>query len=214
MRIKRQSETFAYRFADSPFNPNDDRKKKPFDLSGTGLPNLSEKADLDALPEGWSAKPFNDAAEAEANRAGPKMPKIDVIPGASSGGSAGGNTARPGGGGGGSVGAEGIMDVSRPLYNLIKEKYPDVTIGGYRDDGPGMPTEHQRGSIDIMHPYNHGIDPNWVIEEGFKAGAPWAIWDNQMYYPDGRTEPYNVLPGMPDDATQRHEDHVHIGPLM
>jgi hypothetical protein len=155
-------------------------------------------------------------AEAEANRSGPKVEKRVIVPGAggsSGGGGGGSNTARPSGSGSSAVGAGGIMDVSRPLHDLIKQKYPDVEIGGYRPGGDGF-DEHNRGSLDIMHPYNHGIDPNWVIQEGFKAGAPWAIWEQQMYYPDGRIEGMEDRSHMGPAVTQNHFDHVHTGPLM
>ena len=150
----------------------------------------------------------------DANPTAPDYTDYSVYSGVGGGTGGGGSWGGSPSGGTGSVGAGGIMDISRPLHDLIKQKYPDVEIGGYRDDGPGRPSEHQRGSLDIMHPYNHGIDPNWAIQQGFNSGAPWAIWDNQMYYPDGRTEAYTINPGMPNDATQRHEDHIHIGPLM
>jgi hypothetical protein len=210
-RIRRQRETFCYRIAADAVGIGDNKKKKPLDPSSP----FDTKQDLNAQREGWNPDKFNNVPEPT----GPRMDKMVVTqgmgrPGQSGSGGGGSNTARPGGGGGGSVGAGGIMDVSRPLVDLIKQKYPNVEIGGYRNDGPGRPDEHARGSIDIMHPYNHGIDPNWAIQEGFKAGAPWSIWDNQMYYPDGSTKPYSINPGMPNNATQRHEDHIHIGPLI
>ena len=226
MRIKRQRETFAYRLADmsTPFIIGDGGNGRGSG-GGSGGRGRNEKASPvvpDAnTPRGnlsgpWTSNPnkWNQMAEAEQNRSGPKMPKRVITPGApsgSSGGSAGGNTARPSGGGSGAVGDNGIMDISRPLYNLIKEKYPDVEIGGYREDWAG---EHAKGALDIMHPYNHGIDPNWVIQEGFKAGAPWAIWEQQMHYPDGRRVMMEDRSHMGPAATQNHFDHVHIGPLM
>jgi hypothetical protein len=228
MRIKTQRETFAYRLADmsTPFiigdNPGGRGDSGGGGRGGGNKAEPSPAAPDASTPRGtlsgpWTSNPdkWNDMAEAENNRSGPKVPKRVIVPGAggssSGGGGGGSNTARPSGGGSSAVGAGGIMDVSRPLHDLIKSKYPDVEIGGYREDWAG---EHARGSLDIMHPYNHGIDPNWVIEEGFKAGAPWAIWDNQMYYPGGRTAPYTLSPNQENNATQRHEDHVHIGPLM
>lgn len=198
-RIIRQRDTFAYHLAAPELG----------EVLRAAPPKAQNNINIDALPSGHSTKPY-DVPE----RTGPRTQKIKIEPQFYSGPSAGTNgggasTGRPSGSGGsGSVGSNGIMDVSRPLVDLIKSKYPNVEIGGYREDWAG---EHARGSIDIMHPYDHGIDPNWAIQEGFKAGAPWSIWDNQMYYPDGSTKPYNAPA---DNPTQRHEDHIHIGPLM
>jgi hypothetical protein len=196
-RIRRQRETFCYRIAADAVGTGDNKKKKTSDPFSP----FDTKQDLNAQREGWNPDKYNNVPEPT----GPRMDKMVVTQGMGLPGQSGGsNTARPGGG---SVGAGGIMDVSRPLVDLIKQKYPNVEIGGYREDWAG---EHAKGAIDIMHPYNHGIDPNWAIQEGFKAGAPWSIWDNQMHYPDGSTKPYNAPA---DNPTQRHEDHIHIGPL-
>ena len=203
-RIIRQRDTFAYHLAAPEMGE-----------AIRTAPAAKAQNNINALPSGHSTKPY-DVPERE----GPRTQKIKIEPAFNSGPSAGTNgggasTGRPSGSGGsGSVGSNGIMDISKPLADLIRARAPGVTIGGYRDDGPGRPDEHQRGSIDIMHPYDHGLDPDWVIQEGFKAGAPWSIWENKMYYPDGSTKPYTINPGMPNNATQRHEDHIHIGPLM
>lgn len=122
--------------------------------------------------------------------------------GTGGGGSWGGGSS---GGGGGSVGAGGIMDVSRPLYEQLRSINPDATIGGYREDSFG---EHSRGSLDFMT--TNPSEAQRAIQMGFGAGAPWAIWQQQMYYPDGRVEPMEDR----GNPTQNHMDHVHTGPLL
>ena len=37
-------------------------------------------------------------------------------------------------------------------------------------------------------------------------GVMYTIWQNKMWYPDGRSKPYGANP---NDATQAHKDHVH-----
>ncbi len=124
--------------------------------------------------------------------------------GSSSGGSSSGGGSSSSGGDPGGVGANGIMDVSRPLYDALMQKFPGTDIGGYRVDGY---QEHDHGALDVMT-----TDADVAAQArqmGFDAGAPHAIWQQQMWYPDGRVE------SMPDrgSPTQNHMDHVHIGPL-
>lgn len=204
-RIQRQSETFAYRMAGG--------LSSLFDLSpaAQGIGGGGKAKAIDALPQGDSAAPYEAMAQAEANRSGYQAPKMKVTPGAPSGGRGGGGSSAGsnGGSGSGNVGAGGIMDVSRPLYERIKKEHPDADIGGYRPGGDGF-DEHNHGALDVMHPLEHGMDPNQIMQEGFEAGAPWAIWQQTMHYPDPSR---NYL--MPDrgDPTQNHYDHVHLGPL-
>lgn len=127
--------------------------------------------------------------------------------GSNTSGGGGGGGSWGGGSGGGSVGDDGIMDISRPLYDDLKALSPDATIGGYRPGGDGY-DEHNNGALDFMTT-DHDLAQQ-VIQKGFDHGAPWAIWQQQMHYPDGRVE------GMPDrgSPTQNHMDHVHTGPLQ
>ncbi len=128
-----------------------------------------------------------------------------VNPDGSGGGSSSSSSSSGGGGGDpGGVGAGGIMDVSRPLYEQLKSLDPNADIGGYREDSYG---EHSRGALDYMT-----TDPEvaaQVRQMGFDAGAPHVIWQQQLWYPDGSVEPMEDR----GDPTQNHMDHVHIGPL-
>ena len=202
-RIRRQRETFCYRIAADAVGTGDNKKKKTPDPSSP----FDTKQDLNAQREGWNPDKYNNVPEPT----GPRMDKMVVTQGMGLPGQSGGsNTARPGGGGGGSVGAGGIMDVSRGLHDTIKQMAPDVEIGGYRPGGDGF-DEHNRGALDIMHPYNHGIDPQVAIQESFNAGAPWAIWQQTMHYPDSSK---NYKMEDRGDPTQNHYDHIHTGPLQ
>jgi hypothetical protein len=144
-----------------------------------------------------------------------------------SGGSSGGGTTSGGGagvgnaiGGGelgdpaaaasssGGVGDDGIMDISRGLHDALEGLDPaDNEIGGYRPGGDGF-DEHNNGALDYMT-----TDPavaEQVKSTAFENGAPYVIWQQQMHYPDGRTEPMEDR----GDPTQNHMDHVHTGPLQ
>ena len=96
MHIQRQCETFAYRFA-ADADPYDN--KKLFDP----FQDVSKQENINGHPQGDSTAPYEAAAEAEANRAGPKEQKFVPHPegsvgsggggGASSGGNAGFSTS-------------------------------------------------------------------------------------------------------------------------
>ena len=142
------------------------------------------------------------AAEMKKNRPPPYQGLGDSAGGGSGSASGGG----VGGSAGGGVGANGIMDISQPLYDELKALAPDATIGGYRVDDYH---EHDSGALDFMT--TDADLAQQAIQKGFDAGAPHAIWQQQMWYPDGRTEPMETRAG--GDPTQNHYDHVHIGPL-
>lgn len=176
------------------------------DPDNTQMGPKGERPTAEDYAEPWDA---NQTAPDYTDYSG--LSGVGTGGGTGGGGSWGGSSSSGGGStGGGSVGAGGIMDVSQSLHDLYKSKYPDVEIGGYRPGGDGF-DEHNRGSLDIMHPERHGIDPNWAMQEAFNAGAPWAIYNQTMHYPDSSR---NYL--MPDrgDPTQNHFDHIHTGPLM
>ena len=118
------------------------------------------------------------------------------------GGSAGGGA----GGGGGSADGDGILPGSRALYDQLLKDHPGANIGGYRPPGDGY-DEHANGALDFMT--TDDAQAAKVREKAFAAGAPYVIWKQQQWNPDGSVS------GMEDrgDPTQNHFDHVHIAPI-
>lgn len=204
-RIHTQRETFALRLAaDSVDVPG--KKKK--DEYGLDIPDVDKERNLHATPEGFSAKGFNDAAEAAESGAGAigQMQKSAPIPGVS-GGSAGSNSSGggySGGGGGGTPDASGILPNARPLFDTLMQKHPGADIGGYRVDNYH---EHDSGALDFMT-----SDPNQassVMQDAFAAGAPYVLWQQQQWNADGSRSPMENR----GNPTQNHFDHVHIAPI-
>lgn len=109
---------------------------------------------------------------------------------------------------GGGTGADGIMDVSRPLYDDLKSMFPDSTIGGYRPGGDGY-DEHNHGALDFMT--TDDAQARQVMQKGFDYGAPYVLWQQRQWNPDGTSSAMETRAG--GDKTQNHFDHVHIGPL-
>jgi hypothetical protein len=199
-RILSQRETFAYRLAaDAIENP----QKKKEDYFGLDIPDVDKEKNLNALPGGGaSADYFNQkAAEEESGPAGTsgRMDKMTVTPGDPSGGSAGGNSS----GGGGGVGANNIMDISRPLYDELMQHNPGANIGGYRVDNFH---EHDSGAMDFMT--EDPAQAARVRQDAFAAGAPYVLWQQQQWNADGSRSP------MPDRGSpnDNHFNHVHIAP--
>lgn len=75
------------------------------------------------------------------------------------------------------------------------------TIGGWRED-KDYPNEHPAGkALDLMvgsSAEGYGLLPNALT----RPGVQYVIWDNKMWYPDGRTEKYN--------GPNPHTDHLHV----
>jgi len=221
MRIKTQRETFAYRLADAstPFTIGDNPGGRGSGGGGgRGGGNKAEPSPAapDAnTPRGtlsgpWTSNPdkWNAMAEAEANRAGPKVEKRVIVPGAGGGSSAGGNSSSGVGTGyqRGNPDGSGILPGSRPLYDSLQKKFPGADIGGYRAPGDGF-DEHARGALDFMT-----TDPDIAAQvraDAFAAGAPYVLWQQQQWNPDGSTSPMENR----GDPTQNHFDHVHIAPI-
>ena len=121
-RIQAQRDTFAYRLAADELDPYSSGKKKNYfgDSPDSEVNPLESRDDaINKLPQGDSSAPYEQAAEAEANRGGYKAPKEQVTPGAPSGhgggGFGGGAPAVGGGGGTGTpIGNGGVPLVQNP----------------------------------------------------------------------------------------------------
>lgn len=202
MRIQRQSETFAFRMAadqQSPFMPP---KKKDEDVS---TPDVNRKRNINALPRGHDPSAYQSDEATD----GPRMQKL-VPTQFGTGNSAGGNSFGGGSGigngnyrvapGGGQKNQNNLLPGTQRLNDILKGMYPNVEIGGYRED-PAYPDEHPAGkALDFMtKDLNQG---RAVIDTAWQNGADYAIWQNQMWYPNGTTAPYT--------GPNPHTDHVHI----
>ena len=127
------------------------------------------------------------------------------VPGGGSGGSGGGGSSSGGNGyqtapSGGTMNDNRLLPGTQALNDILLKQFPGTEIGGYRED-PAYPDEHPAGkALDFMTTdLNMG---NSAIQTGFSNGADYAIWQNQMWYPDGRTAPYT--------GPNPHTDHVHL----
>ncbi|KPG47288.1 hypothetical protein [Mycobacteroides immunogenum] len=94
--------------------------------------------------------------------------------------------------------------------NAAKEAFPGIAkIGGFRDD-PGFPDEHPAGkAADLMVGDDRETGDavkSYMLGRAQEYGIDYVIWDQKMWYPDGRVTP------MPDRGgpTANHKDHVHI----
>jgi hypothetical protein len=116
-----------------------------------------------------------------------------------------GNVGRPSGGGG-SADGDGILPGSRALYDQLLAEHPGAEIGGYRPPGDGY-DEHANGALDFMT--TDDAQAAKVREQAFAAGAPYVIWKQQQWNPDGSVSKMEDR----GDPTQNHFDHVHIAPL-
>jgi hypothetical protein len=138
-----------------------------------------------------------------------------AIPGAPSGGSSSGGGGVSGAGyvspGGGTPDATGLLDNNRGLHDLIKQQFPDLTIGGYRPGGDGY-DEHNKGALDIMTMDNDIAAQ--IRQIGFDNGVPYALWQQQQFnapwYNGGGVSAMETRAG--GDPTQNHMDHVHLAP--
>ena len=129
--------------------------------------------------------------------------------GGSSGGGDGGGSG-VGTSGGATPGDDNIVDTSRPIYDSLRQEFPDVTIGGYREPGDGF-DEHANGALDVMT-RDQGVADR-AMEVAFQNGSPYVLWQQQQinapWYNGGGTSQ------MEDrfSPTQNHMDHVHIAPV-
>lgn len=115
-----------------------------------------------------------------------------------------GGAGTPGGGSGGTPDGKGILPNARPLYDTLMKMYPGSNIGGYRVDDYH---EHDSGALDFMT--TDEAQAAKVREQAFAAGAPYVLWQQKQWNPDGSTSAMNDR-GSP---TQNHFDHVHIAPI-
>lgn len=194
-KIRTQRETFAYRIGKGLFDLS------PASYLGNGSKNI------DALPKGDSAAPYEAMAQAEANRPGQQMPKMVVTPGAPSGkggggaGGGGGNTALPSGGGGSNSNRDFADSKMMPYWQS-----KGYTVGDHAADQFG---EHQNGAVDVMVP---NIDAgNSVVQEALKDPNVYGIiFNNQAYGYGNGSSPVPYSAGHTGNPTQDHIDHAHI----
>ena len=93
------------------------------------------------------------------------------------------------------LGAAGNGNTFRP-----QDPYPDHPSGEAVDLGLGA---------DFASPEKRAYAQaatDWVIANSDKLGIKYVIWDNKLWYPGGRTEPYGSTGG----ASDQHLDHLHI----
>lgn len=108
---------------------------------------------------------------------------------------------------GGKQGADGLF----PNAEALKQRYASwgfSNIGGYSANVDQPWDEHQTGTaIDVPIPGGNGGAGISVVQDALRQpGAKYAIWQQKMWYPDGRVVP------MPDrgSPTENHMDHVHV----
>lgn len=107
------------------------------------------------------------------------------------------------------AGEDRLQDIAKLMGRIIKQLWPKgvSAIGGYRP--PDGYNEHSSGrALDVMiNDAQTGTQiKDWSMANSPKYPVDWTIWQQKMWYPDGRSE------GMPDrgDPTQNHMDHDHI----
>lgn len=96
------------------------------------------------------------------------------------------------------------MPQTKPLYDELMKDYPGADIGTYRVDSYH---EHDHGAMDFMTKDPSQADA--VRQKAFAAGAPYVLWQQKQWNPDGSTTPMENR-GSP---TENHMDHVHIAPI-
>ena len=98
--------------------------------------------------------------------------------------------------------AAGLLPVTQNVMNAMDSTFPGHTIGGYRQDA-AFPNEHPAGkAIDFMIGNNVSEGYAYLPYALSQPGVTYVIFDNKMWYPDGRSEPYN--------GSNPHTDHLHI----
>ena len=106
-------------------------------------------------------------------------------------------------------GEVGLQDIAKLMGRIISRLWPKgvSSIGGWRP--PDGYNEHYSGrALDVMiNDAKTGTSvKDFAIANSKKFPLEWAIWQQKMWYPDGRSE------GMPDrgSPTQNHMDHDHL----
>lgn len=106
-------------------------------------------------------------------------------------------------------GEGGLQDIAKLMGRIISRLWSKgvSSIGGYRP--PDGYNEHSSGrALDVMiNDAKTGTSvKDFAIANSKKFPLEWAIWQQKMWYPDGRSE------GMPDrgSPTQNHMDHDHL----
>lgn len=111
----------------------------------------------------------------------------------------------------------GLKDQVRLVGDIVKASFAGIKeIGGFRTQGTvGGEGSHRHGeAIDIMLTQNKSQEgrsiANWLVANADELGVYYVIFDNQIWT-KGRPywRHYNIIKGRPNNATQRHEDHVH-----
>lgn len=104
--------------------------------------------------------------------------------------------------------------VLMPTTQGLMDRYHGMgfsNIGGYGP--PDGFNEHSSGkAIDLMTGADEaGVRKgNAVLPDVLsQPGVQYVIWQNKMWYPDGRVEPYSGY-GATTDPTKMHMDHLHI----
>ncbi|OBF22923.1 hypothetical protein A5725_12045 [Mycobacterium kubicae] len=104
--------------------------------------------------------------------------------------------------------AGGLVPGSAQLRKIISERFGITNIGGYR--APDGYNEHSSGrALDVMVGNDKAKGDavkDFALANASAIDLKWAIWQQRMWYPGGRTEPMSDR-GSP---TQNHMDHVHI----
>lgn len=105
-------------------------------------------------------------------------------------------------------GEGGLVAGAQQLRKIIMERFGISDIGGYR--APDGYNEHSTGrALDVMVGSNKAKGDavkDFALANASAIDLKWAIWQQRMWYPGGRTEPMSDR-GSP---TQNHMDHVHI----
>ena len=107
------------------------------------------------------------------------------------------------------AGEGGLQDIAKLMGRIITRLWPKgvSSIGGYRP--PDGYNEHSSGrALDVMiNDAKTGTSvKDFAIANSKKFPLNWAIWQQKMWYPDGRSS------GMEDrgSPTQNHMDHDHL----
>lgn len=94
-----------------------------------------------------------------------------------------------------------VQPQTQAAAELINQRFPGHTIGGWRATGSVANSDHPKGlAIDIMT--NNG-DPiaAWIIANATNLNINYLIW-NRRIWQNGNWQPYN--------GPSPHTDHVHV----
>lgn len=106
--------------------------------------------------------------------------------------------------------AKGMQVNTIRAANAAREMFPGIkSIGGFRED-PAFPNEHPAGkAADLMvgeDAETGNAVKDYMLGRAKEFGIDYVIWDQKMWYADGRVE------GMPSRGgpTANHKDHAHV----